>query len=116
MEKLGPMKKVIPALLLNVVLATLMFGQNTGSSSGSRTGGSTPAPNTRVNPAPQSALVRILTPVAGQSSTNNAILVRYELTNPAAAAGSPNFRVQIDGSDPITTTATEYSFNGLTPG
>jgi hypothetical protein len=42
--------------------------------------------------------------------------VRFEVVNPAATAGSPNFLVQMDGTDPIRTSDTEYTFTGLAPG
>ncbi len=105
----------LPYLALILLAATALPAQSTSQPS-PRTGGSaTPAPST-VNPAPQSALIKILTPVAGQSSSDNSVLVRYQLTNPAADAGEPNFVVQMDGQDPITTTSTEHTFTGLAPG
>src|SRR5512146_1410689 len=68
------------------------------------------------NPAPQSALIRILTPVASQKLTNNMTTVRFELTNPAAVPGTPNYLVQMDGDDPITTSQTQQVFAGLPAG
>ncbi len=106
------MRKSLVALVF--LASSLLVAQSTSQPSG-RSGGSTPAPGT-VNAAPQSALVRILTPVANQSSTDTSVLVRWELTNPAADAGEPNFTVQIDGLDPITTTSSEHTFTGLAPG
>jgi len=99
-----------------VILGTALLSAQSTSQPSGRAGGSTPAPNTTVNPAPQSQLIRILTPVSGQASASNSILLRYQLTNPAASAGSPNFQLQMDGQDPITTTATEYTFTGLSSG
>lgn len=78
--------------------------------------GRTTTPDAAVNPAPQSALIRILTPVAGQASTASSVQVTFELTNPGADAGEPNFKIQLDGRDPISTTSTEYTFTGLGPG
>jgi hypothetical protein len=69
-----------------------------------------------VNPEPQSQLLRILTPVASQQFSNNAITVRFELLNPAAYAGTPNFLVQLDGTEPVRTTSTEQNFTGLATG
>lgn len=74
-----------------------------------------PAPGS-VNPDPQSSLLRILTPVASQKLSNNAITVRFELTSPAAYAGTPNFLVQLDGNDPIRTSMTSQAFTGLAEG
>jgi hypothetical protein len=39
------------------------------------------------------------------------------LVNPtASAASSPNFKIQLDSNDPVTTTTSQQSFTGLTPG
>jgi hypothetical protein len=109
------MQSVSRILIPLLLGATLASAQNTSQPSG-RSGETAPAQNTTVNPAPQSSLIQILTPVQGQASTSNVVQVRYQLTNPAAAAGSPNFQLQIDGADPITTTATDFTFTGLAPG
>ena len=109
------MKNALKIFSLVLVGSSLLAAQSTSQPSG-RAGSSTPAPNTTVNAAPQSQLIRILTPVAGKATTENAVLVRYQLTNPAASAGSPNFKLQLDGQDPITTMGTEYTFTGLAPG
>jgi hypothetical protein len=43
--------------------------------------------------------------------------VQYQLVNRGvAAAPSPNFTIQLDGTDPVTTSAYDYTFTGLTPG
>lgn len=103
-------------LLLAILLASaLASGQSTSQPSG-RAGGSSPAPNRAVNPSPQSSLIQILSPVQGQAKSTNIVQLRYQLTNPAASAGAPNFQLQLDGADPITTTDTEYTFTGLAPG
>lgn len=65
----------------------------------------------------QSQAIRITSPRQNVRQTANFVDVRYELTNPtAAAASSPTFRVQLDSSDPLTTTTNQQSFTGLTPG
>lgn len=65
----------------------------------------------------QSSVVRVTSPRPQQQQTDNFVTVRYELQNPTSApAGSPNFQVQMDGNDPVTTASTEQSFTGLTPG
>jgi hypothetical protein len=39
------------------------------------------------------------------------------LTNSAAsAAGTPNFQIRLDSLDPVTTSSTQYTFNGLSDG
>jgi hypothetical protein len=108
------MKKVSKVLSMVILGSALLSAQSAGQPSGSAK--STPAPNATVNPAPQSRLIHILTPVAGQASSSNAIQLRFQLTNQGAAAGAPNFQLQLDGQDPITTTAMEYTYTGLAPG
>lgn len=103
-------------ILIALLTFTLFAGAQTASAPPSREpGGTTPGAGT-VNPAPQSALIRILTPVASQKLTNNMTTVRFELTNPAAVPGTPNYLVQMDGDDPITTSQTQQVFTGLSAG
>lgn len=65
----------------------------------------------------QSAVLRVTSPRPEQRQTDNFVTVHYELQNPTSApAGSPNYQVQLDGNDPISTSTTEQSFTGLTPG
>lgn len=103
-----------------VLIALLTF---TGSAAGaqttaplSRQPAGTDSTAVTVNAQPQSQLLRILTPVASQQLSNNAITVRFEMTNPAAYAGTPNFLVQLDGSDPMRTSTTSQTFTGLAAG
>jgi len=60
--------------------------------------------------------MRILSPKAGEKTTNSYVDVQYELSAPVSASGSPTFRLQLDGHDPVETTDTQYTFTGLTPG
>lgn len=65
----------------------------------------------------QSAVIRVTSPQQHQRQTANYVTVQYQLQNPTSAvAASPNFKIQLDGNDPITTGTTEQSFTGLTPG
>jgi hypothetical protein len=68
-----------------------------------------------VNPNAQSASIRILTPVSGQTLTSNFVDVRFELVQPALS-GEPNFIVQLDAADPVNTTSTDCTFSDLQPG
>jgi hypothetical protein len=77
--------------------------------------GSSPTAST-VNPTPQSALIRILTPVAGQKLADNSATVRVELTSQTAYVGAPLYLVQVDGNDPVRTPQTQQTFSGLSPG
>jgi hypothetical protein len=78
-------------------------------------GGTDPSAGT-VNTVPQRQLLRILTPVASQKLNKNAIRVRFELVNPGAYTGTPNFFVQLDGDEPVRTSTTGQNFTGLAPG
>jgi hypothetical protein len=68
-------------------------------------------------PTPGTTGIRVLAPKSGQQFGTNIVPVRFELTNPrAVAATSPNFSLQMDSTDPVTTSTTEYTFTGLAPG
>ena len=66
--------------------------------------------------AAQSSLVHILSPAPSQQLNTNYVDVNYELVNPGVAGGSPNFQVQLDARDPVSTDETTYTFTGLSPG
>ncbi len=110
------MHRATKFVLIALLTITQLSLAQSGSAEPSRQpGGANPAPGT-VNAAPQSSLIRILTPVASQKLADNFTTVRFELINPAAAAGTPNFLLQMDGNHPVTTSQTQQSFTGLTPG
>jgi hypothetical protein len=68
-------------------------------------------------PTPGTTGIRVLAPKSGQKFSTNIIAVRFELTNPrAVAAPMPDFRLQMDSTDPIITSSNEYTFTGLVPG
>ena len=65
----------------------------------------------------QAGALRVNTPKANEILTQSFVHVTYQLVNPGATpAPSPNFTVQLDGNDPVTTAALDYTFTGLTPG
>lgn len=103
-------------LVLGAVLTITALTGGQASAPPSRQPGRTDPASGTVNPTPQSQLLRILTPVASQQFSNNAITVRFELVSPAAYAGTPNFLVQLDGTEPVRTTSTEQNFTGLATG
>lgn len=102
-------------LIAVLTITQFSLGQTGTVPLSSQPGGSAPTAGT-VNPTPQSTLIRILTPVASQKLSDNFTTVRFELINPAASAGTPNFLIQMDGNDPITTSSTQQAFTGLTVG
>jgi hypothetical protein len=67
--------------------------------------------------AASAPLLQITQPPAGAKLAQTFVSVQYQLTNPTIAqAGSPNFKVQLDSQDAITTTSTSQDFTGLAPG
>ncbi|HKT23476.1 MAG TPA: hypothetical protein VJR04_02670 [Terriglobales bacterium] len=58
--------------------------------------------------------VHIISPEAGQEVGNAYAVVQYQLSS--KASGRPIYEVRIDGRDPVRTTDTNYTFNGLMPG
>jgi len=64
----------------------------------------------------QTATIKIVSPKSGEKLKDAYVNVKFELINPRAAAGSPNFRVQLDDGDPVLTTTTEHTFTGLSAG
>ncbi len=109
------MYRVRNLILIALLTFTGLLLAQTSAPPSRQPGGTDPASGS-VNPAPQSSLIRILTPVAGQQLNVNFVNVRFELTNPAAYAGTPNFLVQLDGNDPVRTSTTSQNFTGLAPG
>lgn len=72
------------------------------------------APPAASNVSSQS--VRIVSPQSGQKIRDNFIDVRFEVINPGVSVNTPTFNVQLDGRDPVQTTSTDQTFDGLTPG
>jgi hypothetical protein len=108
--------KAIFRIFATMTLGAVLLSAQSMNQPG-RAAGTPPQPNAAVNALAQSSLIRILTPVAGQSTTANAVQLKFQLINPtASSSGSPNYQLQIDGADPVTTTSTEYTFTGLAPG
>jgi hypothetical protein len=66
--------------------------------------------------AAQDSLVHILSPVPSQQLSTNYVDVNYELVNPGVSGGSPDFQVQLDGRELVSTKDTTCTFTGLTPG
>jgi len=99
-EAFGTMKILLAALVLGSGIS-LFAAQSPNNS----------------NVPSQSGSLRVNTPKANERTSQNFIHVTYQLVNRGAiASSSPNFTIQLDGNDPITTTANEYTFSSLTPG
>jgi hypothetical protein len=107
--------KQIRLLLLFAFVATAFCAAQDQSSS-TVPDANAPSPTTVIvhSDAPAPA-VRILAPQSGQTLTSNFIDLHFELASPALS-GEPNFLVQLDETDPVNTTSTEYTFSDLQPG
>ena len=69
------------------------------------------------NPAAQGSVLRITSPRSGERLRQSFVDIKFELTNNgASAAGTPNFQITLDSLDPVTTSSTNYTFTGVTPG
>lgn len=97
-------------LLLTAVLGLGISGLavQAPNATGSQQAGTVPS---------QAGDLRVNSPKANEQLSQTFVHVTYQLTNAGvAAAPSPNFRVQLDGNDPVTTTENDYTFTGLAPG
>ena len=103
---------------LSIVVILAMMALSAGAQNvTSQDNGTAPPPSASAPAATSRGSLTVLEPAAGAKTRETAVTVKYALTNPGAtAAGSPNFQIRLDSQDPVTTTATEYSFTGLTPG
>lgn len=59
--------------------------------------------------------VHIISPAAGEELGRAYAVVQYRQVS-AKAASSPTYELRIDGRDPVETTESNYTFNGLKPG
>jgi hypothetical protein len=102
------MKNVLLAAVLG--LSLFAFGFHSAASSGSHQPGPSNVPS-------QARALRVNTPKANENISQTFVHVTYQLTNTGiSAAASPTFTIQLDGNDPVNTTASDYTFTGLTPG
>jgi hypothetical protein len=103
-----------------LILVPLFAGaQSSGTTPGTAPaqGATTPDTNQQGGVMVSSSALKILSPKAGEKVTSSAVDAKYELLSEAvSAAGSPNYRLQLDARDPVETTSTDYSFSGLAPG
>lgn len=63
----------------------------------------------------QEAGLRIVAPKAADKLAQTFVTVQYQAMTPTAA-GTPTYELRLDGRDPVQTTDTTYTFNGVTPG
>ncbi len=101
-------------MMKNLFVASILGFALAGFAGGASGAGSA-AQNSNV--PSQAGGLRVNSPKANERLAQNFVHVQYQLVNRGAdAATSPNFTVQLDGTDPITTNQTDYTFTGLTPG
>ena len=108
-----------PFLAAFILVPLLAGAQSSGTTPGTapNQGATTQDTNQAGGAMASSSAIKILSPKADEKVGSSAISVKYELLNDAAsAAGSPNYRLQLDSRDPVETTSNEYSFSGLSTG
>lgn len=64
----------------------------------------------------QPSSLRIVSPTPNEKLAQTFVAVQFQQVSPASPAGTPTYELRLDGRDPIQTTDTTYTFNGLTPG
>ena len=64
----------------------------------------------------QPSSLRIVSPKPNEKLAQTFVAVQFQQVSPASPAGTPTYELRLDGRDPIQTTDTTYTFNGLTPG
>ncbi|HWC19607.1 MAG TPA: hypothetical protein VG498_21520 [Terriglobales bacterium] len=64
----------------------------------------------------QPSALRIVSPKPNEKIAESYVTVQYQQVSPASAAGMPTYELRLDGRDPVRTTDTSYTFNGLAPG
>lgn len=65
--------------------------------------------------AVQPSSLRIVSPKPNERLTQTFVAVQYQQLSPAAS-GAPIYELRLDERDPVQTTDTNYTFNGLTVG
>jgi hypothetical protein len=102
------------AFITTLVLAgASLVAQETNQSVSNQLSGTNPT-GASVN-AVQSAVIRIVKPVAGQTLQADFVDVHFGVVQPNPSDQN-NFYIQLDGNDPVSLTTTEYNFTGLHPG
>jgi hypothetical protein len=103
---------------MKISLLIVVLGLGIAASVAQQPGGApTGQPPSNTTAPAQGGALRVNSPQVNQVLSQNFVHVTYQLVNRGvSAAPSPNFTIQIDGADPITTTAYDYNFTGLTAG
>jgi len=63
----------------------------------------------------QPSSLRIVSPKPNEKLAQTFVAVQFQQISPASPAGTPTYELRLDGRDPVQTTDTTYTFNGLTP-
>lgn len=64
----------------------------------------------------QPSALRIVAPKPNEKLVQTSVTVQYQQVSPASASGTPTYELRLDDRDPVQTTDTSYTFNGLKPG
>lgn len=68
------------------------------------------------SPGVPAAALEIVSPKPNETLAQTFVTLHYQQLTPAPASSTPTFEIRLDGGDPVQTTDTSYTFNGLTPG
>lgn len=97
------------------LLIALIFGLSIAAATGQTPITAVAQGNTKL--PSQAGALRVNSPKPNETISRTFVHITYQQVNRGAdAAPSPNFSVQLDGNDPITTAADDYTFTGLAPG
>lgn len=64
----------------------------------------------------QPSALRIVAPKPNEKLVQTSVTVQYQQVSPASASGTPTYELRLDDRDPVQTTDTTYTFDGLKPG
>jgi len=64
----------------------------------------------------QPSALRIISPRANETIAQTFVEVQYRQLASASAANAPKYELRLDERDPVRTTDTSYTFNGVSPG
>jgi hypothetical protein len=66
--------------------------------------------------APEPSVLRIVAPQPNEKLAQTFVSVQYQQDSPVAGSSTPTYELRLDGRDPVHTTDSNYTFDGLTPG
>lgn len=64
----------------------------------------------------QPSSLKITSPQANETIAQTFVAVQFQQLSPPSVVSTPTYQLRLDTRDPLQTTDTSYTFNGLTPG